>query len=153
MKKIMFICHGNICRSPMAEFVMKDLVKKAGLEDEFVIASSAVSAEELGNHVYPPAKKVLEEHGISVGNKHAELLTRRDYDLYDLLIAMDTSNLRNIDRIIRSDPEDKVHLLMSYAGKSASVADPWYTGDFETAYNDIREGCEGLLRSLTQGRK
>lgn len=153
MKKIMFICHGNICRSPMAEFVMKDLVKKAGLEDEFVIASSAVSAEELGNHVYPPAKKVLEEHGISVGDKHAELLTRRDYDLYDLLIAMDTSNLRNIDRIIRSDPEGKVHLLMSYAGKSASVADPWYTGDFETAYNDIREGCEGLLRSLTQGRK
>ena len=153
MKKIMFICHGNICRSPMAEFVMKDLVKKAGLENEFVIASSAVSAEELGNHVYPPAKKVLEEHGISVGDKHAELLTRRDYDLYDLLIAMDTSNLRNIDRIIRSDPEGKVHLLMSYAGKSASVADPWYTGDFETAYNDIREGCEGLLRSLTQGRK
>ncbi len=153
MKKIMFICHGNICRSPMAEFVMKNLVKKAGLEDEFVIASSAVSAEELGNHVYPPAKKVLEEHGISVGDKHAELLIRRDYDLYDLLIAMDTSNLRNIDRIIRSDPEGKVHLLMSYAGKSASVADPWYTGDFETAYNDIREGCEGLLRSLTQGRK
>ena len=150
---IMFICHGNICRSPMAEFVMKDLVKKAGLEEEFVIASSAVSAEELGNHVYPPAKKVLKEHGISVGDKHAELLTRRDYDLYDLLIAMDTSNLRNIDRIIRSDPEGKVHLLMSYAGKSASVADPWYTGDFETAYNDIREGCEGLLRSLTQGRK
>jgi len=137
----------------MAEFVMKDLVKKAGLEDEFVIASSAVSAEELGNHVYPPAQKVLEEHGISVGDKHAELLTRRDYDIYDLLIAMDTSNLRNIDRIIRSDPEGKVHLLMSYAGKSASVADPWYTGDFETAYNDIREGCEGLLRSLTQGRK
>lgn len=153
MKKIMFICHGNIFRSPMAEFVMKDLVKKAGLEDEFVIASSAVSAEELGNHVYPPAKKVLEEHGIPVGDKHAELLTRRDYDLYDLLIAMDTSNLRNIDRIIRSDPEGKVHLLMSYAGKSASVADPRYTGDFETAYNDIREGCEGLLRSLTQGRK
>lgn len=153
MTGIMFICHGNICRSPMAEFVMKDLVKKAGLEDEFVIASSAVSAEELGNHVYPPAKKVLEEHGISVGDKHAELLTRRDYDLYDLLIAMDTSNLRNIDRIIRSDPEGKVHLLMSYAGKSASVADPWYTGDFETAYNDISEGCEGLLRSLTQGRK
>lgn len=153
MTKLCFVCHGNICRSPMAEFVMKDLVKKAGLEDEFVIASSAVSAEELGNHVYPPAKKVLKEHGISVGDKHAELLTRRDYDLYDLLIAMDTSNLRNIDRIIRSDPEGKVHLLMSYAGKSASVADPWYTGDFETAYNDIREGCEGLLRSLTQGRK
>ena len=153
MLKIMFVCHGNICRSPMAEFVMKDLVKKAGLENEFVIASSAVSAEELGNHVYPPAKKVLKEHGISVGDKHAELLTRRDYDLYDLLIAMDTSNLRNIDRIIRSDPEGKVHLLMSYAGKSASVADPWYTGDFETAYNDISEGCEGLLRSLTQGRK
>ncbi|EGC03350.1 low molecular weight protein-tyrosine-phosphatase [Ruminococcus albus] len=153
MTKLCFVCHGNICRSPMAEFVMKDLVKKAGLEDEFVIASSAVSAEELGNHVYLPAKKVLKEHGISVGDKHAELLTRRDYDLYDLLIAMDTSNLRNIDRIIRSDPEGKVHLLMSYAGKSASVADPWYTGDFETAYNDIREGCEGLLRSLTQGRK
>ena len=153
MTKLMFVCHGNICRSPMAEFVMKDLVKKAGLEDEFVIASSAVSTEELGNRVYPPAKKILAEHGISVGDKHADLLSRRDYDLYDLLIAMDTSNLRNISRIIRSDPDGKVRLLMSFAGKSASVADPWYTGDFETAYRDILEGCEALLKTLMRGGK
>lgn len=148
--KIMFVCHGNICRSPMAEFVMKDLVKKAGMEGEFEIRSSAVSAEELGNPVYPPAREMLASRGISCKGKHAELLTRRDYDECDLIIAMDRSNLRNIDRIIGSDPRGKVHLLLEYADRTDSVADPWYTGDFQTAYNDILEGCEGLLRQLTE---
>lgn len=148
MTKIMFVCHGNICRSPMAEFVMKDLVKRAGLEYEFEIASSAVSAEELGNPVYPPARDMLAAHGISCKGKRAQQLTRRDYDEYDLIIAMDRSNLRNIDRIIRSDPEGKVHLLLEYADRTDSVADPWYTGDFQTAYDDILEGCEGLLEYL-----
>lgn len=150
MKKIMFVCHGNICRSPMAEFVMKDLVKKAGLEDDFEIASSAVSTEELGNHVYPPARDMLAAHGISCKGKRAELLSRRDYGEYDLIIAMDRSNLRNIDRIIGADPDGKVHLLLEYADRTDSVADPWYTGDFQTAYNDILEGCEGLLGYLTK---
>ena len=150
MTKLCFVCHGNICRSPMAEFVMKDLVRKAGLENEFEIRSAAVSTEELGNHVYPPAQRVLAEHGISCGSKRAELRSRRDYDIYDLILAMDQSNLRNIDRIFRGDPLSKVKLLMSCAGKSASVADPWYTGDFEKAYRDILEGCEGLLKELTE---
>lgn len=150
MTRICFVCHGNICRSPMAEFVMKDLVKKAGLEGEFVIASSAVSTEELGNAVYPPARDMLAAHGISCKGKRAELLSRRDYDEYDLIIAMDRSNLRGIDRIIKADTDGKVHLLLEYAGRTDSVADPWYTGDFQTAYNDILEGCEGLLAYLTK---
>ena len=148
MKKICFVCHGNICRSPMAEFIMKDMAEKAGLADEFEIASSAVSAEELGNSVYPPAREKLAEHGISCRGKHADLLSRRDYDYYDLIIAMDRSNLRNIDRIVRGDPNGKIHLLLEYAGRTDSVADPWYTGDFETAYRDIEEGCTALLQQL-----
>ena len=150
MIRILFVCHGNICRSPMAEFVMKDLVEKAGLEGEFEIASSAVSTEELGNRVYPPARDMLAAHGISCKGKHAELLSRRDYDEYDLIVAMDRSNLRNIDRIIGSDPEGKVHLLLEYANRTDSVADPWYTGDFQTAFDDILEGCEALLEYLTK---
>ena len=149
MTKIMFVCHGNICRSPMAEFVMKDLADKAGMAGEFEIASSAVSAEELGNHVYPPARDILAEHGISCKGKRAEVFCRRDYEKFDLIIVMDKSNLRNLMRIIGSDPEQKVHLLLEYAGRSDSVADPWYTGDFESAYRDILEGCEGLLDHLT----
>lgn len=149
MTKIMFVCHGNICRSPMAEFVMKDLADKAGMAGEFEIASSAVSAEELGNHVFPPARDILAEHGISCKGKRAEVFCRRDYEKFDLIIVMDKSNLRNLMRIIGSDPEQKVHLLLEYAGRSDSVADPWYTGDFESAYRDILEGCEGLLDHLT----
>ena len=149
MTKIMFVCHGNICRSPMAEFVMKDLADKAGMAGEFEIASSAVSAEELGNHVYPPARDILAEHGISCKGKRAEVFCRRDYEKFDLIIVMDKSNLRNLMRIIGSDPEQKVHLLLEYAGRCDSVADPWYTGDFESAYRDILEGCEGLLDHLT----
>ena len=148
MIKIMFVCHGNICRSPMAEFVMKDMVRKAGLADEFYIASSAVSREEIGNIVYPPAREMLAAHGISCKGKRAVQLTRSDYDEYDYIIAMDRSNLRNIDRIIGSDTEGKVHLLLGFAGRSESVADPWYTDDFDTAYRDIAEGCSALLKKL-----
>ena len=134
----------------MAEFIMKDMVKKAGLKDEFEIASSAVSAEELGNPVYPPAREILAQHGISCKGKTARLFDRRDYKDYDLILVMDRSNLRNLERIIGHDSDGKVHLLMEYAGRSDSVADPWYTRDFESAYRDIEEGCRGLLDSLTK---
>ena len=149
MKKILFICHGNICRSPMAEFVMKDLVKKAGLETEFLIASAATSTEAIGNPVYPPARRKLAEHGISCAGKTSRQLTGTDYDQYDLLIGMDRANIRNMNRICGGDPEGKLHLLMEYAGRPDSeVADPWYTDDFEAAWRDVLAGCKGLLERL-----
>lgn len=150
MIKILFVCHGNICRSPMAEFVMKDLVSKAGLSGEFEIASAAVSSEELGNPVYPPAARELSRHGIHCAGKRARRLTREDYDLYDLLIAMDHSNLSGMARICGGDPEGKFSLLLSHAGRpDEEVADPWYTGDFEATWSDVLSGCEGLLAHLT----
>lgn len=149
MVKILFICHGNICRSPMAEFIMKDLVAKAGLENEFFIASAATSTEELGNGVYPPARDILRAHGIGCKGKTAVQLTPADYEKYDLLIVMDDYNLRNIKRIIKSDSEGKIHKLMDYCG-GGNVSDPWYTRDFETAYNDILRGCKALLDELLQ---
>ena len=149
MKKILFVCHGNICRSPMAEFVMKDLVKKAGLTSQFQIASAATSREEIGNPVYPPARRKLAEHGISCAGKTARQLTRADYGAYDLLIGMDQANLRNMRRICGGDPEGKIHLLLEYADRSGQeVADPWYTGDFEATWQDVLAGCQGLLASL-----
>lgn len=149
MINILFVCHGNICRSPMAEFVMKDLVRQAGLEDRFQIASAATSTEELRNPVYPPARRKLAEHGLSCAGKTSRQLTRADYAQYDLLIGMDRANLRNMARICGGDPEGKLHGLLEYAGRSGEVADPWYTGDFETAYQDILAGCRGLLAALT----
>ena len=145
MTKILFICHGNICRSPMAEFVMKDLVKKAGLESQFHIASAATSTEEIGNPVYPPARRKLAEHGIGCAGKTARQLTRADYGQYDLLIGMDSANLRNMRRICGGDPDGKIHLLMDYTGRPGEVADPWYTGDFEATWRDVLEGCGELL--------
>ena len=145
MKKILFVCHGNICRSPMAEFVMKDLVKKAGLASQFHIESAATSREEIGNPVYPPARRKLAEHGISCEGHAARLLTRRDYADYDLLIGMDQENLRDMRRICGGDPEGKLHLLTEFAGRSGEVADPWYTGDFEATWRDVEAGCRGLL--------
>lgn len=150
--KIMFVCHGNICRSPMAEFVMKKLVQEHHLEKEIFIASSAVSTEEIGNPVYPPAKKKLAEHGISCDGKYAVQLKKSDYEKYDLFVVMDDSNLFYICRIFPSDPKNKIHKLLEYAGLSRDVADPWYTGDFEKAYQDIYEGCLGLLEQLTGGK-
>ena len=145
MIKILFICHGNICRSPMAEFVMKDLVKKAGLEDQFHVESAATSTEELGNLVYPPARRKLAEHGIDCAGKTARQITRSDYGKYDLLIGMDRANLRNMHRICGGDFDGKMHLMMDYTDHPGDVADPWYTDDFETTWRDVLAGCRGLL--------
>ena len=150
MIKILFICHGNICRSPMAEFVMKDLVKKAGLEKQFQIDSAATSTEEIGNPVYPPAKRKLREHGIDCTGKTAQQLRNNDYDAYDLLIGMDNANLRNMHRICGGDYAGKLHLLMDYTDRPGEVADPWYTDNFEITWNDVLEGCQGLLDSLKE---
>ena len=150
MIKILFICHGNICRSPMAEFIMKDLVTKAGVQAQFDIASAATSRQELGNAVYFPAKKKLREHGISCEGKTARQMTRQDYRYYDLLVGMDRRNLENMRRISGGDPEQKIHLLMEFAEKNSEVADPWYTGDFEATWQDVLEGCQGLLRACME---
>ena len=148
MVKILFICHGNICRSPMAEFVMKDMVNKLGCAGDFHIESAAVSAEELGNPVYPPAKRKLAQHGISCAGHAARQMTRADYARWDYLICMDRSNLRRMERICGGDGEGKMRLLMDFTSRPGDVADPWYTGDFEATWQDVNEGCAGLLRHL-----
>ena len=148
MTKILFVCHGNICRSPMAEYVMKDLVQKAGLTDQFHIASAATSREEIGNPVYPPARRKLAEHGISCAGHAARQLTRRDYADYDLLIGMDSANLRDMRRICGGDPDGKISLLLDHTARPGDVADPWYTGDFQATWLDVLEGCRGLLGEL-----
>ncbi|MBQ0077371.1 MAG: low molecular weight phosphotyrosine protein phosphatase [Bacteroidales bacterium] len=147
--RILFICHGNICRSPMAEFILKALVKARGLEGEYYIESAAVSDEEYGNPIYPPARRCLSQHGVLFDPlKTARTVTKADYARFDRLICMDESNLRWLRRIIGEDPEGKVHLLMSYTGVRRDVADPWYTGDFETTFQDILEGCEAMLSGM-----
>ncbi len=149
MKRILFICHGNICRSPMAEMIMKKLVSDARRTDEFFIESAAVSTEEIGNPIYPPAQRTLRQHGVPFTDHRARQVTRRDYDCYDLLICMDSYNIRWLNRIIpNGDPDDKVHLLMEYAGSVRDVADPWYTGDFEATWRDCLDGCTALLSIL-----
>ena len=152
MKKILFVCHGNICRSPMAEFVMKDLAKKAGLASQFHIESVATSREEIGNPVYPPARRKLAEHGISCDGHAARQLTKQDYDKYDLLIGMDSANLRNMHRICGGDFAGKLRLLMDYTDLPHDVADPWYTEDFESTWRDVLAGCQGLMKELLQER-
>ena len=148
--KILFICLGNICRSPMAEFYMKDLVRREGCADRFEIASAATSDEERGNPVYPPARRKMAEHGIDCSGKTARRMTKADYDYYDLLICMDHSNLRNMERICGGDPEGKMKMLLDYTDRPGSVADPWYTGDVEATWRDVEAGCMGLFRSLTE---
>lgn len=149
MHKILFICHGNICRSPMAEFLLKDMVKKRGLAAEFEIASAATSREEIGNPVHYGTRNKLAQLGISVSGKHAVQVTKRDYEHYDLLLAMDSNNIRNLQRVLGADTQHKVHLLLDYTERRGqSIADPWYTGDFEMTYNDIIQGLEGLLKYL-----
>ena len=141
MKKILFVCHGNICRSPMAEYVMKYLVEQAQLTDQFLIESAATSTEEIGNPVYPPARRKLAEHGISCNGHAARQMTRADYQRYDLLIGMDSANLRNMTRIAGGDPEGKIRPLLY----DKDVADPWYTGNFEATWQDVLRGCQALL--------
>ena len=148
----MFVCHGNICRSPMAEFIFKDMLKRKHLENEFFVASSATSTEEIwgdiGNPVYPPAKAELAKHGISCEGKRAVQLKKSDYDKYDFFIGMDSMNIRNMYRILGSDPDGKIRKLMEYTDRGGDVADPWYSNRFDVAYRDIYDGCEGLLESL-----
>ena len=148
MTRILFVCLGNICRSPMAEFILRDLAEQAGRSGEFVIGSAATSAEELGNPVYPPAREELAKHGISCAGKRAVQLRKSDYDRYDLLIGMDDNNIRNMMGILGSDPDHKVHKLLEYTGRDGNVADPWYSERFDIAYRDIDAGCRALLAWL-----
>ena len=149
MIKVLFICHGNICRSPMAEFLLKDIVRKRGIANEFEIASAATSHEEIGNPVHHGTKHKLAQLGISVAGKTARQVTTRDYRYYDLLLVMDNNNIRNMRRLLGDDVDDKVHLLLDYTHrKGQSIADPWYTGDFDVTYDDIMEGLAGLLQHL-----
>lgn len=151
MIKILFVCHGNICRSPMAEFILKDRVARAGISDQFEIASAATSTEEIGNPVHPGTREKLRRAGISCKGKTARQMTRADYDHYDLIIGMDRFNLRNMRRICGGDPDDKLRLLLEYAGQSRDVADPWYTGDFDATYDDVIAGCDGILDAWRAG--
>jgi protein-tyrosine phosphatase len=157
MIKILFICHGNICRSPMAEFVLKDMVQKRGIADQFFIASAATSTEEIwngiGNPVYPPAREELARHGISCAGKRAVQVKKADYAAYDYLICMDRQNLRNLQRIVGPDTDGKVSLLLDHCGRTGeAIADPWYSGDFTATWNDVNAGCEGLLEEYYENR-
>ena len=146
MIKILFVCHGNICRSPMAEFVLKDMVKQRGLEQQYEIASAATSREEIGNPVYPPAKRKLAAHGIGCAGHHARQMTKHDYESYDLIVCMDHANVRNASRITGGDPENKIRLLLDFTDRPGrEVADPWYTGDFDATWRDVTEGCAALM--------
>ena len=154
MVKILFVCHGNICRSPMAEFIFKDMVKKQHLEKQFLIASAATSTEEIwngvGNPVYPPARQELRRHGLSCEGKRATLLVREDYQRYDFLLGMERWNISNMMKILRSDPDGKVSRLLGFSDHPRDIADPWYTGEFGTTYDDIVEGCEAFLKYLKE---
>lgn len=144
----MMVCHGNICRSPSAEFVLKDLAKKSGVQSELFVASSATSTDEIGSPVYPSARAELARHGISCDGKYAVQLKKSDYDKYDLFIGMDSANIRNVLRIFGSDPGNKIKKMMDYTERGGDVADPWYTGDFKTTYTDIYDACKGLLEQI-----
>ena len=154
MKKIMFVCHGNICRSPMAEFIFKRIAADAGRSADFLVSSSATSTEEIwrgvGNPIYPPAARELSRHGIPYDRREATLLLAEDYGRYDMFIGMDSNNIRNMYRIFGSDPDGKISKLMSYTDSDADVSDPWYTERFDRAYADIYAGCAALFEKLTQ---
>ena len=148
MIKILFICHGNICRSTMAQYVMQDLVRKAGIEKKFYIDSAATSTEEIGNPPHYGTRRKLQEMGVPCGDHRARQLTRRDYEKFDLLIGMDEANLRNMRRMLGGDPDGKIHLLLDYTDRPGAIADPWYTGDFDATWEDVLAGCQGLLAAL-----
>ena len=153
MLDILFICHGNICRSPLAEFVMKDLTERQGLAGKFQIASAATSREELGNDMHPGTRRVLEREGIPFSSRQARQITKSDYEAYDYIIAMDRANLRNLERLLGGDPEGKFFLFLEFAGEHRDIADPWYTGNFDETYRDIKQGCTALLEFLLQQHK
>lgn len=153
MVRVLFICHGNICRSPMAEFVLKDMVKKRRIADKFCIASAATSTEEIGNPVHYGTRNKLQQVGISCKGKYAVQMKKSDYNNYDYILGMDSWNMRNMMRILRSDPEGKVKLLLDYSDSPRDIADPWYTGNFEVTYSDIVEGCEAFLAYLERNGK
>lgn len=148
MIKILFVCHGNICRSPMAEFLLKDIVQKRGVADDFYIASAATSTEEIGNPVHYGTRNKLAQYGISTTGKYAVQLRRDDYDKYDYLLGMDEWNIRNMLRILKQDPEKKVHRLLDFSDNPRDIADPWYTGNFDVTYQDIMEGLEAFLKTI-----
>ncbi len=148
--KVLFVCHGNICRSPMAEYVLKHMVSQRGLSDRFDIASAATSTEELGNDIHHGTKGILHKYNIPFSRRGARQITARDYTEYDYLIGMDTANIRNMHRAWNNDPEGKVYKLLQFADSGRDVADPWYTGDFEVTYEDVVDGCEGFLRYLEE---
>ncbi len=150
MIKVLFICHGNICRSPMAEFIMKHLVAKRGLASDFYIASAATSTEEIGSRVHHGTAAVLDRLGIDYSEKRARQMTKKDYQDYDMIIGMDEWNMRNMNRIAGGDPEGKLHLLLDFTDRPGDVADPWYTRNFEVTYRDVMDGCEGLLDYLEE---
>lgn len=153
MLDILFICHGNICRSPLAEFVMKDLTERQGLAGKFQIASAATSREELGNDIHPGTRRVLEREGTPFSSRQARQITKSDYEAYDYIIAMDRANLRNLERLLGGDPEGKFFLFLEFAGEHRDIADPWYTGNFDETYRDIKQGCTALLEFLLQQHK
>lgn len=145
---VLMVCHGNICRSPMAEFVLRDMVRKAGYSDQIVTASAATSTEEIGNPVHRGTREKLRQYNISVSGKTAIQLKKSDYEKYDYLIGMDSRNISNMHRILGGDPEKKIYKLLEFAGRDGDIADPWYTGNFDETYDDIKEGCEGLMKFL-----
>ena len=149
MTKILFVCHGNICRSPMAEFVMKELVRRAGREKEIFVASAACRRDEIGADTYLGTREKLDEMGIPYKRRQAVQITRDDYDRYDLIVGMDAENMRDLNRLSPGDPAGKFHRLLEFVGEDRDVADPWYTGDFDTTYRDVRKGCQGLLKTLS----
>ena len=153
MTRILFVCHGNICRSTMAEFVMKDMVKKEALAEQFEIDSAATSTEEIGNGVHPGTRRKLAEKGVPCGEHRARQMERGDYDRWDYLIGMDSANIRNMNRICGGDRDGKIHKLLSFAGSGADVADPWYTGDFEATWRDVTAGCAALLEQIKKENK
>lgn len=150
MIKILFVCHGNICRSPMAEFIMKYLVEERGVSSDFYIASAATSTEEIGSRVHRGTAAILDRLGIDYSEKRARQMTKKDYQDYDMLIGMDEWNMRNMNRIAGGDPEGKLHLLLDFTDRPGDVADPWYTRNFEVTYRDVMDGCEGLLAYLEE---
>ncbi len=152
MKKILFVCHGNICRSPMAEFIFKDMIKKKGMEQFFEVASAATSSEEIGNSVYPPARKILAEHGISCIGKTARRITQSDYNYYDLIIGMDNANMYNMKRFWNDTDKKIKHILIDFAKINRDVADPWYTDDFKQTYDDLILGCQAILKEFAENK-